>query len=118
MPPTSRRRCSFCSRPNRRWRMPAAAAFSTMLRPSCQASLRDWWGEIKEWQRKDCLKYDKKSALIKPQFVVEKLYELTGGDAFIISDVGQHQRWAAQYYKLDKPRRLINSGGLGTMGFG
>ena len=82
------------------------------------AALKDWWAEIKEWQRKDCLKYDRKSELIKPQYVVEKLYELTGGDAFITSDVGQHQMWAAQYYKFDKPRRWINSGGLGTMGFG
>ena len=90
---------------------------SSNIRPD-PAALKIWWGEIKEWQRKDCLKYDKKSALIKPQFVVEKLYELTGGDAFITSDVGQHQMWAAQYYKFDKPRRWINSGGLGTMGFG
>ncbi|MCC7040966.1 MAG: acetolactate synthase 3 catalytic subunit [Burkholderiales bacterium] len=82
------------------------------------ATLKAWWGEIKEWQRKDCLKYDTKSKLIKPQFVVQKLYELTKGDAFITSDVGQHQMWAAQYYKFDKPRRWINSGGLGTMGFG
>ncbi len=81
-------------------------------------ALKAWWGEIKEWQRKDCLKYDRKSELIKPQFVIEKLYELTKGDAFITSDVGQHQMWAAQYYKFDKPRRWINSGGLGTMGFG
>ena len=58
------------------------------------------------------------SALIKPQYVIEKLYEVTKGDAFITSDVGQHQMWAAQYYKFDKPRRWINSGGLGTMGFG
>ena len=72
--------------------------------------------EIKDWQRKDCLKYDRKSALIKPQFVVEKLYEITGGDAFITSDVGQHQMWVAQYYKFDKPRRWINSGGLGHDG--
>src|SRR2546429_1948873 len=90
---------------------------SSNIRPD-PAALKIWWGEIKEWQRKDCLKYDKKSALIKPQFVVEKLYELTGGDAFITSDVGQHQMWAAQYYKFDKPRRWIKSGGLGTMGFG
>ena len=82
------------------------------------AALKAWWSEIKEWQRKDCLKYDTKSELIKPQYVVQKLYELTKGDAFITSDVGQHQMWAAQYYKFDKPRRWINSGGLGTMGFG
>ena len=66
----------------------------------------------------DCLKYDRKSKIIKPQFVIEKLYEVTKGDAFITSDVGQHQMWAAQFYKFDKPRRWINSGGLGTMGFG
>ncbi len=82
------------------------------------AALKAWWAEIKEWQRTDCLRYDTKSELIKPQFVIQKLYELTKGDAFITSDVGQHQMWAAQYYKFDKPRRWINSGGLGTMGFG
>jgi acetolactate synthase I/II/III large subunit len=86
-------------------------------RPDAQA-LKAWWSEIKDWQRRDCLKYDRKSALIKPQFVIEKLYELTKGDAIVTSDVGQHQMWAAQYYKFDKPRRWINSGGLGTMGFG
>jgi acetolactate synthase-1/2/3 large subunit len=81
------------------------------------AALKSWWKQIKEWQRKDCLKYATND-LIKPQYVVEKLYEITGGDAFVTSDVGQHQMWAAQYYKFDKPRRWINSGGLGTMGFG
>lgn len=86
-------------------------------RPDAEA-LQPWWDQIKEWQGIDCLKYDKESKLIKPQFVVEKLYELTGGDAYVTSDVGQHQMWAAQFYKFDKPRRWINSGGLGTMGFG
>jgi len=86
-------------------------------RPDAVA-LKAWWGEIKEWQRRDCLRYDKASPLIKPQAVIEALYKVTGGDAFITSDVGQHQMWAAQYYKFDKPRRWINSGGLGTMGFG
>jgi acetolactate synthase I/II/III large subunit len=81
-------------------------------------SIQPWWDQIREWQSIDCLKYDKKSKLIKPQFVVEKLYELTKGDAYVTSDVGQHQMWAAQFYKFDKPRRWINSGGLGTMGFG
>src|SRR2546426_595845 len=90
---------------------------SSPQRPDTQA-LKEWWGQIKEWQRKDCLKYDRRSALIKPQYVVEKLYEITGGDAIVTSDVGQHQMWVAQYYKFDKPRRWINSGGLGTMGFG
>jgi acetolactate synthase-1/2/3 large subunit len=77
-----------------------------------------WWEQINEWRKKDCLKYDETSQIVKPQYVVQKLYELTGGDAFITSDVGQHQMWAAQFYKFDKPRRWINSGGLGTMGVG
>jgi acetolactate synthase-1/2/3 large subunit len=90
---------------------------SSPARPD-PAALKAWWAEIKEWQRKDCLRYDRASKLIKPQYVIEKLYELTKGEAFVTSDVGQHQMWAAQYYKFDKPRRWINSGGLGTMGFG
>ena len=77
-----------------------------------------WWEQINEWRKKDCLKYDEASQIVKPQYVVQKLWELTGGDAFICSDVGQHQMWAAQFYKFDKPRRWINSGGLGTMGVG
>jgi acetolactate synthase-1/2/3 large subunit len=77
-----------------------------------------WWEQINEWRKKDCLKYDEASQIVKPQYVVQKLWELTGGDAFITSDVGQHQMWAAQYYKFDQPRRWINSGGLGTMGVG
>ncbi len=77
-----------------------------------------WWTQIELWRSKDCLRYDRASAQIKPQFVLEKLYEITRGDAFITSDVGQHQMFAAQFYKFDKPRRWINSGGLGTMGFG
>jgi acetolactate synthase-1/2/3 large subunit len=77
-----------------------------------------WWDQINEWRKKDCLKYDEASQIVKPQYGVQKLWELTGGDAFICSDVGQHQMWAAQFYKFDKPRRWINSGGLGTMGVG
>lgn len=80
--------------------------------------LAAWWEQINEWRKKDCLKYDEASQIVKPQYVVQKLWELTGGDAFICSDVGQHQMWAAQFYKFDKPRRWINSGGLGTMGVG
>ena len=87
------------------------------LKPDA-SSLDAWWNQIEEWRSRDCLKYDRKSEKIKPQFVVEKLWELTGGDAFVTSDVGQHQMWAAQFYKFDKPRRWINSGGLGTMGVG
>ena len=82
------------------------------------AKLKSWWKTIEEWRSRDCLKYDHTSKIIKPQYVVEKLYEVTGGDAIVTSDVGQHQMWAAQFYKFDKPRRWINSGGLGTMGFG
>ncbi|HEX7248906.1 MAG TPA: acetolactate synthase 3 catalytic subunit [Burkholderiales bacterium] len=77
-----------------------------------------WWTQIEQWRAKDCLKYDRGSKIIKPQFVLEKLYEVTKGEAFVTSDVGQHQMWAAQFYKFAKPRRWINSGGLGTMGFG
>jgi acetolactate synthase-1/2/3 large subunit len=82
------------------------------------AALAEWWKQIDSWRARDCLKYDRKSALIKPQFVIEKLYEITKGDAYVTSDVGQHQMWAAQFYKFAKPRRWINSGGLGTMGVG
>ena len=82
------------------------------------AKLAAWWDQINEWRKKDCLKYDEESQIVKPQYVVQKLWELTGGDAFVCSDVGQHQMWAAQFYKFDKPRRWINSGGLGTMGVG
>ena len=81
-------------------------------------ALREWWKDIEGWRAKDCLKYDRKSEIIKPQYVVEKLWELTDGNAYVCSDVGQHQMWAAQFYRFDKPRRWINSGGLGTMGFG
>jgi acetolactate synthase-1/2/3 large subunit len=77
-----------------------------------------WWDQINEWRKKDSFKYTQGSDIIKPQFVIDKLYEVTKGDAFITSDVGQHQMWAAQIYKYSKPRRWINSGGLGTMGFG
>jgi acetolactate synthase I/II/III large subunit len=81
-------------------------------------ALDAWWKQIKDWQGIDCLAYDRESPLIKPQFVIEQLYEVTKGNAYVTSDVGQHQMWAAQYYHFDKPRRWINSGGLGTMGFG
>ncbi len=84
-----------------------------------QAALQTWWAQIELWRSRDCLKYDRGSQIIKPQMVVEKLYELTrGDDVYVTSDVGQHQMWAAQFYKFDKPRRWLNSGGLGTMGVG
>jgi acetolactate synthase I/II/III large subunit len=81
-------------------------------------ALDGWWQQIDRWRSVDCLQYDRNSQKVKPQFVIEQLYKVTKGDAFITSDVGQHQMWAAQYYRFDKPRRWINSGGLGTMGFG
>jgi acetolactate synthase I/II/III large subunit len=86
-------------------------------RPDPEA-LKAWWAQIEAWKARDCLKYDRSAALIKPQLVVEKLYEVTRGDAYVTSDVGQHQMWAAQFYKFNQPRRWINSGGLGTMGVG
>ncbi len=90
---------------------------ATSARPDA-AHLTAWWDQINEWRKRECLRYEQNGDLIKPQYVVEKLWEVTGGDAFITSDVGQHQMWAAQYYRFDKPRRWINSGGLGTMGVG
>jgi thiamine pyrophosphate-dependent acetolactate synthase large subunit-like protein len=74
--------------------------------------------QIDEWRGIDCLRYDRTSPVIKPQFAVETLYKVTNGELFLTSDVGQHQMFAAQFYPFDKPRRWINSGGLGTMGFG
>jgi acetolactate synthase-1/2/3 large subunit len=81
-------------------------------------AVQKWWQQIEDWRGRECLRYATSDELIKPQSVVEKVWEVTGGDAFITSDVGQHQMWAAQYYPFDKPRRWINSGGLGTMGVG
>ncbi len=81
-------------------------------------AMAEWWKQIEAWRGVDCLKYDTESDVIKPQYVVESLYNVTKGNAFVTSDVGQHQMWAAQFYKFDKPYRWINSGGLGTMGFG
>jgi acetolactate synthase-1/2/3 large subunit len=81
--------------------------------------LEEWWSRIRSWQERYPLRYeDSKDAEIKPQYMIEALYEATGGDAIVSSDVGQHQMWAAQYFHFSRPRRWINSGGLGTMGFG
>ena len=82
------------------------------------AALKKWWEQIEEWRSKDCLTFDRDSKVIKPQHVVETLYKVTKGDAYVCSDVGQHQMFAAQFYKFKDPNRWINSGGLGTMGFG
>ena len=83
-----------------------------------QEQTRDWWQQIQKWRDVDSLGYDRDSDIIKPQYVVEKLHEVTSGDAFVTSDVGKHQMFAAQFYGFAKTRRWINSGGLGTMGFG
>jgi acetolactate synthase-1/2/3 large subunit len=81
--------------------------------------LGDWWKQIDAWRREYPLRYDDSAdSEIKPQYMVEAIYEATGGEAIIVSDVGQHQMWAAQYYHFNRPRQWINSGGLGTMGFG
>jgi acetolactate synthase-1/2/3 large subunit len=81
--------------------------------------LDGWWQRIRGWQEKYPLAYvDSEDSEIKPQYMIEALYEATGGDAIVTSDVGQHQMWVAQYYDFAKPRRWLNSGGLGTMGVG
>jgi len=81
-------------------------------------SIPKWWSQIIDWRSRQCLEYDRTSDLIKPQFAIEMLHKVTKGEAYVTSDVGQHQMWAAQYYGFNEPRRWINSGGLGTMGFG
>ncbi|MDX1605499.1 MAG: biosynthetic-type acetolactate synthase large subunit [Candidatus Competibacterales bacterium] len=87
------------------------------LEPRREALAR-WWQQIEQWRAVESLRYQQNDQVIKPQYVIEQLYRVTGGDAVVTSDVGQHQMWAAQYYHFDLPRRWINSGGLGTMGFG
>lgn len=86
----------------------------TVRRPSQEK----WLQQVDAWRSRDCLKYELSDELIRPQYVVEQLLEETGGNAFVTSDVGQHQMWAAQYYRFNQPRRWVNSGGLGTMGVG
>ena len=81
-------------------------------------NITSWMEQIKEWSKKDCMAFKDDESVIKPQRVIQTLHKVTKGDAFVTSDVGQHQMWAAQYYPFDKPRRWINSGGLGTMGVG
>jgi acetolactate synthase-1/2/3 large subunit len=94
----------------------------SMLNNSLQeknvSNMQDWWQEINQWRAVKSLDYVKKSGVIKPQTAIEVLHKVTHGEAIVTSDVGQHQMWAAQYYGFDEPRRWINSGGLGTMGFG
>lgn len=86
--------------------------------PEQKAKLADWWEQITQWRSRNCLNFEQGESVIKPQKVIESLYKHTNGEAYVSSDVGQHQMFAALYYPYDKPRRWINSGGLGTMGFG
>tara|TARA_B100000780_G_C21116353_1_gene451719 strand:- start:576 stop:2288 length:1713 start_codon:yes stop_codon:yes gene_type:complete len=86
--------------------------------PEQKAKLADWWEQITQWRSRKCLNFEQGESVIKPQKVIESLYKHTNGEAYVSSDVGQHQMFAALYYPYDKPRRWINSGGLGTMGFG
>jgi len=104
---------------------PVASVLSDMLllleEAGCDPQrqvLADWWARIEQWREMKCLSYDRASAKIKPQLAVETLYKVTDGALYLTSDVGQHQMFAAQFYPFDRPRRWINSGGLGSMGFG
>jgi acetolactate synthase-1/2/3 large subunit len=84
-----------------------------------QKALKAWWAQIDEWRKRDCLKYEQSGSIIKPQFAIERLYEHTKDlDCYITTEVGQHQMWAAQFYKFEQPNRWMTSGGLGTMGYG
>jgi len=88
------------------------------LKPKAEA-LSEWWRQIETWRARNCLAYDRTSSLIKPQYAVERLYELTKDrDTYITTEVGQHQMWAAQHYRFEEPNRWMTSGGLGTMGYG
>jgi acetolactate synthase-1/2/3 large subunit len=92
--------------------------FGSIDKAHQQAKMADWWQQIGQWRERKCLDYKTDPELIKPQQVIESVYKHTQGDAYVSSDVGQHQMFAALYYPFAKPRRWINSGGLGTMGFG
>ncbi|MBY0431694.1 MAG: acetolactate synthase 3 large subunit, partial [Rhodospirillales bacterium] len=88
------------------------------VKPDAKA-MKTWWQQIEQWRSRDCLRYEKTNKVIKPQYAIERLYELTKGrETFITTEVGQHQMWAAQFYKFEKPNHWMTSGGLGTMGYG
>ena len=94
-------------------------SWSKMSKQKKRKKLDDWWKKISEWKSKDCLKFSQVDQVIKPQFAIKRLYELTKNmETFITTEVGQHQMWAAQFYRFDKPNRWMTSGGLGTMGYG
>jgi acetolactate synthase-1/2/3 large subunit len=92
---------------------------SAQAKPDAKA-LKAWWKQIDDWRARDCLRYNNSDTVIKPQYAIQRLYELTKGrsDVFVTTEVGQHQMWAAQYFKFEKPNRWLTSGGLGTMGYG
>jgi len=92
---------------------------SSQAKPD-QKALKAWWKQIDEWRTRNCLRYEKSNKVIKPQYAIQRLYELTKNrdDVFITTEVGQHQMWAAQFYKFEKPHHWMTSGGLGTMGYG
>ncbi len=94
-------------------------AWKTKKLKSDAKAIKDWWKQIDEWRGRDCLNYNQTGSVIKPQYAIERLYEMTKDrDCYITTEVGQHQMWAAQFYKFDKPNRWMTSGGLGTMGYG
>ena len=84
-----------------------------------KAALKAWWAEIERWRARNCSAYRKRDDVIMPQYAIERLYALTRGhDTYITTEVGQHQMWAAQFFKFEEPNRWMTSGGLGTMGYG
>ncbi len=94
------------------------ALFNQRLKEHEVQDITPWWDTINEWRSIECMEFEDSKDVIKPQHVVQEVYKITNGEAIVTSDVGQHQMWAAQYYPFDEPRKWINSGGLGTMGFG
>ena len=92
--------------------------FNQRLKEYQVQDITPWWDTINEWRSIECMEFEDSKDIIKPQYVVQEVYKITNGEAIVTSDVGQHQMWAAQYYPFDEPRKWINSGGLGTMGFG
>ena len=93
-------------------------ALQTTKKQTDKKAIAEWWATINDWRAKQCMTYSQAGSEIKPQHAIELVHKITHGNAYVTSDVGQHQMWAAQYYGFSEPNRWINSGGLGTMGFG